>query len=575
MLVIATTFLVIRGFYNKKSVDSVGFEKMVIPGPISTFHADYENDCEECHSPFDKESQNTKCIFCHEEVGKDLMNKSGYHGRSEQVSEVKCKSCHTEHKGRDTVLILLDKETFDHKFTDFELVGSHAGSSVSCESCHETDKKYWDTETLCFYCHENDDIHLGELGKECKECHEETLFKNVSYDHSAAEFSLEGKHKDVSCSLCHTNERYKTTPVDCIACHLINDIHDSKPDAKCERCHNSVDGWKEQSFDHNKETKFVLEDRHAELKCDSCHQRAIFENRLGLDCIDCHKEDDIHKGRTGSECEKCHDPIKWNQVRFDHDKDTNFELLGKHKESTCMDCHKDSSSQNELVRTCISCHRSDDVHQGKLGINCSPCHSVNKWGDQIKFEHDLTGFPLIGLHAITPCGECHIASGFKESLNIECFSCHQKDDGHEQKLGTYCAYCHNPNGWMLWEFDHNIQTEFKLEGSHEGISCQLCHTEPMETKVEVSDTCYSCHEENDVHLGRFGRHGEHCDLCHNFKEFKTIDKFHTTFEQEGLRDIEKDCIICHADDDIHNGIYGRLCDRCHTIESFYNLKREN
>ena len=133
---------------------------------------------------------------------------------------------------------------------------------------------------------------------------------------------------------------------------------------------------------------------------------------MGLDCIDCHKDDDIHKGRTGSECGKCHDPIRWRQVRFDHDKDTDFKLLGKHKDSTCMDCHKNSSSEGELDTICISCHRSDDVHQGKLGINCSPCHNVNKWGDQIKFEHDLTRFPLIGLHTITPCGECHIASGF-------------------------------------------------------------------------------------------------------------------------------------------------------------------
>ena len=100
-----------------------------------------ESDCHECHSPFDKESQDAKCIYCHEEVGKDLINKSGYHGRFEQVSDVKCKSCHTEHKGRDAVLVLLDKETFDHKFTDYKLVGSHTGSNVSCESCHESEKK--------------------------------------------------------------------------------------------------------------------------------------------------------------------------------------------------------------------------------------------------------------------------------------------------------------------------------------------------------------------------------------------------------------------------------------------------
>jgi hypothetical protein len=97
----------------------------------------------------------------------------------------------------------------------------------------------------------------------------------------------------------------------------------------------------------------------------------------------------------------------------------------------------------------------------------------------------------------------------------------------------------------------------------------------MEKKVEASNACYSCHKEHDVHLGRFGRLGEHCNLCHNVKEFKTINKFHTTSSQVNLRDIEKDCIICHVHDDVHNGKYGRLCDRCHTVESFLELKIVN
>ncbi len=575
LLIIATTFLIIRSIYNKNAIENVGFEKMIMPGLISDYHADYESDCHECHSPFDKEGQDAKCIYCHEEVGEDLINKSGYHGRFEHVSKVKCKSCHTEHKGRDAVLVILDKETFDHKLTDYRLVGSHTGSNVGCESCHEPGNKYWDTKMECFNCHDDDDVHGGKLGQECKECHEETLFKNVSYEHRGVKFSLEGKHKEVSCSLCHADERYKRTPVECIACHLINDIHESKPDEKCERCHNSVNSWKQFSFDHIKETNFILKDRHAELKCDSCHQGTIFNKRPGLDCIDCHKDDDIHKGRTGSGCEKCHDPINWRQVRFNHDKDTDFKLLGKHRDSTCIDCHKDSSSEDNLDTTCFSCHRSDDVHQGKLGLNCGPCHNVNKWGDQIKFEHDLTRFPLIGLHTVTLCGECHITSTFKEGLKMDCYSCHQQDDGHEQKLGTHCANCHNPNGWMLWQFDHNTQTEFKLEGSHEGLKCQMCHRQPMEKKVEVSNACYSCHKQYDVHLGRFGRFGERCNLCHNIKEFETSNNFHATSGQMNLKDIEKDCITCHVYDDIHNGVYGRLCDRCHTVESFFKLKTKN
>jgi hypothetical protein len=576
ILIVATTFFIIRSIYNRDVAEKDVLEEMVMPGLVSDYHAEFENDCSACHSPFSKESQNGKCVSCHKEVGKDLIQKSGYHGRFEQVSAMKCKSCHTEHKGRNAVLVLLDRETFDHKFTDYTLVGAHAGISVGCEDCHEVGEKYRVVKGECFNCHEEDDIHKGRLGQKCKDCHKETSFKNASFDHSETGFALEGKHKETACGLCHPDESYKNIPEACIACHLINDIHDSKPDDECGRCHNSIYSWSKYNFDHSKETKFNLKDRHAMLKCDSCHPRTIFKERPGLECFNCHKDDDIHKGRTGPECEKCHDSIKWKHVKFDHDKDTEFKLLGKHKNTTCMACHKDSSSENELDITCIGCHRSNDVHLGQLGVSCENCHNVNEWGDQIKFEHDLTQFPLIGQHAITPCGECHLSSTFKEDLKIDCFSCHQLDDGHELKLGTYCADCHNPNGWRLWEFDHNSQTEFKLEGSHTGLHCQTCHREPMEKKVEISNTCYSCHKDMDVHLGRFGRFGERCDLCHhNVNEFKIVNNIHKISRQGELEFIEKDCYTCHEVDDIHYGSYGRLCGRCHIEESFFKLKTEN
>jgi hypothetical protein len=573
ILIVATTLFIVRSIYKKDVAEKEVLEEMVMPGLVSDYHAKYENDCSACHSPFSKESQDDKCISCHKEVGKDLIQKSGYHGRFEHVSAMKCKSCHTEHNGRNAVIVLFDRETFDHKFTDYILVGAHTGISVGCEDCHKVGEKYRVARVVCFNCHEKDDIHKGRLGQECKDCHKETSFKNASFDHSETGFALEGKHKEVVCSLCHPDESYKNIPEACIACHLINDIHDSKPDEECGRCHNSIYSWSKYDFDHSKETKFDLKDRHATLKCDSCHPQTIFKERPGLECFDCHEDDDIHKRRTGSECEKCHDSISWKQIKFDHNKDTDFKLLGKHKDATCIACHKAGSRESVLDITCIGCHRPNDVHQGQLGAYCDICHNVNEWAEQIKFEHDLTQFPLIGQHAITPCGECHFSSSFKEGLAMNCFSCHRLDDGHELKLGTYCADCHNPNGWRLWEFDHNSQTEFTLKGPHSGLKCETCHREPMEKKVEISNTCYSCHQDMDVHLGRFGRYGERCDLCHhNVNEFKIVNNFHKTSWQGESALIEKDCYTCHEVDDIHYGGYGHLCDRCHIVESFIKLK---
>ncbi len=576
ILIVATTIFIIRSIYKKDVVEKDVLEEMVMPGLVSDFHAKFENDCSACHTPFSKERQDDKCITCHEEVGRDLIQQSGFHGRFADVSAVQCKSCHTEHKGRNAVIVLFDSETFDHKFTDYILVGAHSGIRVGCEGCHKEGEKYRVTKVECFSCHEKDDVHKGRLGQKCMDCHKETTFNDVSFDHAETGFALDGKHDETACSLCHPDESYKNIPKACIACHLINDIHDCKPDEKCGKCHNSISSWSKYDFDHGKETKFELKDSHAILKCDSCHPGTVFKEMTGLGCFDCHEDDDIHKGRTGPECKKCHDSSSWSQFKFNHNKDTDFELLGKHKNATCIACHKAGSGENKLDATCIGCHRSNDVHQGKLGANCDICHNINEWAEQIKFEHDLTQFPLSGQHVITPCGECHLTSIFKENLGMDCFSCHRLDDGHELKLGTNCADCHNPNSWRLWEFDHNSQTKFMLKGSHSGLKCQTCHREPMENKVEISNTCYSCHQDMDIHLGRFGSYGERCDLCHrNVNEFKIDNNFHKTSRQGESALVEKECYSCHEVDDLHYGKYGRLCSRCHMVKSFTKLKIEN
>jgi hypothetical protein len=94
ILIVATTFFIIRSVYKRDVDEKDVLEEMVMPGLVSDYHAQFENDCSVCHSPFNKESQNDKCTFCHNEIGIDLIKKTGYHGRFEQVSEIKFKSFH-------------------------------------------------------------------------------------------------------------------------------------------------------------------------------------------------------------------------------------------------------------------------------------------------------------------------------------------------------------------------------------------------------------------------------------------------------------------------------------------------
>ncbi len=503
LLLILTSFSVQAGF----------FDKMIMPGKLIEGHAEYENKCESCHLDFEKSKQVTLCINCHDHknISDDQKNKKGFHGNA-NVRDLDCKSCHTEHVGRNADIIQLDISTFDHRKTDFKLKGKH--QNVTCASCHKKDKKFHEAKSDCISCHKNDDRHNGELGKKCQDCHSEKSWKESEYDHTKeTDFPLVGKHKDVACDLCHVNTDYKKTPKTCIGCHKINDVHNGRLDSKCETCHKPKK-WKKIFHKHDPK-KFKLKGNHKKFDCQSCHLKMNFKRKLKNTCISCHKNDDSHKRRYGKKCDSCHKQKTWKKTIFNHSK-TKFELFGKHKKVKCDTCHRGVIAEENLGLKCISCHKPDDVHEREEGKKCDTCHSEDGWNKKILFDHDQSKFPLIGQHSIIGCESCHQDFKFK-TPNIKCDSCHTADDTHDGRLGEDCALCHNPNDWRLWEFDHNTQTKFKLEGKHENLLCEVCHRSNGKKSMKLSSSCRSCHRADDVHGGSFG---DKCDRCHNTKSFQ-------------------------------------------------------
>lgn len=506
-------------FFISTTVRSADFETIFMPGEVIEGHAEYESECTQCHSRFKKSSQKKLCLDCHEETAEDIFRKTGFHGRNEDVHSADCKSCHSEHKGRNADIIQLNLSTFNHKLTDFELEGSH--KSVSCENCHKPDKKYSEAPLLCFDCHGENEPHQGNLGEQCDDCHSTTDWQNFKYDHDETDFPLEGSHKKASCNSCHINEQYEDIPQSCNSCHFLNDIHSGRNGTECEDCHNP-EKWDESTFDHKRDTEFPLKGKHSKVSCTACHKDPVKDKNPPKDCYSCHKLDDQHQGRNGEKCASCHNEKSWQDSRFDHDKETDFPLKGKHKKLSCGSCHQGDIYTVELSPDCVDCHRGDDVHQGQEGENCSMCHQETGWSKQVIFDHDLTRFPLIGLHATTPCEECHLSPAFKNTA-IDCIACHKPDDVHKLTQGPKCGQCHNPNAWALWEFDHNTQTDFSLDGAHEELVCEQCHIAITEDQVHQSSDCYACHAQDDEHRGRFGRS---CERCHNTESFSDV-----TFEK--------------------------------------------
>ena len=117
------------------------------------------------------------------------------------------------------------------------------------------------------------------------------------------------------------------------------------------------------------------------------------------------------------------------------------------------------------------------------------------------FDHQSTGFPLLGAHARASCGSCH-GDGRFLGVPRECDQCH-RDGGwvqgtaqpthHIAALGR-CNDCHRESAWspVLW-VDHDL----------------------------VLGTCSSCH--NNARVS--GQPAGHivtpleCDSCHNVRRW--------------------------------------------------------
>lgn len=510
-LLLASLFLV-------PAVQADKLETLIMPGKVIAGHAKYEEDCNQCHKVFKKEDQSQLCLDCHKDVAKDVGSKRGFHGRL-KTGATGCKTCHTEHKGRDADIIKFDPQTFNHQQTDFPLVQRH--TAVACKDCHQPKKKYREAPAECYSCHKNQSPHgegMGKLTKECASCHVEQGWKVIRFDHDKkTKYSLTGKHKTTGCVACHANERYAKTPTDCFSCHRLNDVHAGSNGKECKKCHATT-SWKKLSFDHDKDTDFPLTGKHADITCRACHKDDAYKVKLELTCISCHKNDDVHKGKNGTKCQSCHDTKSWKNSRFDHDKETKFKLYGKHKKAACGSCHKGDPYKEKLAMDCYSCHKYDDAHRGQQGKQCQNCHNENGWREKVRFDHDLTRFPLIGLHAVTPCEECHLSASYKDTEKT-CNACHAKKDVHKQKLGIECQQCHNPNGWKVWRFDHDKQSQFKIDGAHTKVHCDGCHRETVKVIPHTPRDCIACHRSDDIHNGQFG---PRCSQCHSTKSFKDI-----------------------------------------------------
>lgn len=298
--------------------------------------------------------------------------------------------------------------------------------------------------------------------------------------------------------------------------------------------------------------------------------------------------------------------------------------------SHCTDCHTlGARVSNEK---CLECHvyikdriaaqkgyHSSDQVKGK---ECASCHNEHHGRnfriinfDMEIFDHQLTGYDLLGAHRKEECKSCHkpefIADQKLRSkdvtflgLNTECLSCH--GDYHQGTLSADCMSCHGMDTFIpAVKFNHS-KTKYPLIGKHQEVDCNKCHSVDTLDGVKFQkfagikfSSCTDCHR--DVHQGKFG---PNCRECHSEESFHVVggmsgfDHSRTDFplldkhRQVSCKQCHKTkytdpvrhalCVDCHEDyhrgDFIQNGS-SPDCSNCHDTKGFsmfsFTLEQHN
>jgi hypothetical protein len=483
---------------------------------------------------------------------------------------------------------------------------SHAEISTQCNLCHVP---FWSVTTMadrCVVCHQNVAVQMlvpsplhGVLRQinpnlTCHDCHPEhhggdaplTDMRAVKFPHNSVGYALTGHKTNTDglpfdCDDCHAQGYTGFEQTICSTCHIqitpgFMQTHTQDYGSDCLACHDGLDSYG-ANFDHTG-IAFELTGKHAQVACTQCHlkDRSLEDlQSTPQDCNSCHAEKDVHQGRLGSECGTCHTTDGWTPATFDHDLST-FKLTGKHAGVACDLCHIDHILQG-TPSDCNSCHQKDDPHIGNLGPLCGACHTSDGWTPST-YDHNLSTFKLTGVHSTTACGNCHFDIFF-HGTPADCNSCHHQDDTHNGQYGTSCWSCHTTSGWTPATFDHSLST-FKLTGQHVNVDCLGCHVNGV--FQGTPDDCYSCHQKDDTHGGKYGTS---CGSCHSTSAWKpatfdhNLSGFPLTGAHEGLgcsqchssgeySGLSSACSSCHSEPSVHAGMYGTDCAQCHNTSNW-------
>jgi len=229
-------------------------------------------------------------------------------------------------------------------------------------------------------------------------------------------------------------------------------------------------------------------------------------------------------------------------------------------DTRCQDCHIEIAKDRLDINT---------LHGRLPGVSrCQNCHTEHNGSDAeltaiayTNIDHYLLANFSLDLHqedydgTAFDCNTCHAMEG-NIIETVDCVSCHASQDHdyiaeHIETYGFACADCHDGKDRMANGLDH--AQFYDLSGGHQDLACVDCHQDGG--YVGLDQTCSSCHAEPELHAGIFGTN---CVICHNETAWAPAElKQHTFLIQHGEEEIQS-CETCHA------GTYTEYpCKSCH------------
>ena len=132
-------------------------------------------------------------------------------------------------------------------------------------------------------------------------------------------------------------------------------------------------------------------------------------------CFDCHwirRQDDPYETRLGNQCEKCHRPISWTAVNWNHAARTGFALNAQPPGAGVRFVPQGPPLHGRRRSTACSCHLADyqqtsrpEPRGGRLPARTARRATSRRTRPGRRRCSTTAAFPLVGMHATQACAQ--------------------------------------------------------------------------------------------------------------------------------------------------------------------------